>query len=426
MGNLQINKNKSKRKSKNKKKSKKSKLREIKTARPRASSKRTKRNKEANETLSKRSDYYNMLGIQSARRNTLSRTNSLPRISLRAAMGNMNESQDSLNLGSPKQHKYHNDSVENSGVFIPKRSPSSDRLMRFNSLAIHKTDENSKENIGRLNTVSTTFDKFVCDQQDEKNNEDDEVFDSFMIPEVEDFQMDYRNKILQNVSTDPDSMRQKYLNKLAQKKVWLVPREKPKAHQTITIFDWDDTILCTSYLNPNGYATNDPVPINVKPTLKKLETIAIELLLKAVEHGDVYIITNAAHGWVEFSSEKYLPKVYEILDKVTVVSARTKYECLLPGKTCQWKMHAFLDTTKKMEKHAVTNIIAIGDSNIEMEASKVLARKFPRALLKTVKLREEPSPDELVKQLVLVSNRMPNILTTVKNLTIRLERKEDS
>mmetsp|Transcript_28121 Transcript_28121/g.27926 ORF Transcript_28121/g.27926 Transcript_28121/m.27926 type:complete len:90 (+) Transcript_28121:1018-1287(+) len=89
-------------------------------------------------------------------------------------------------------------------------------------------------------------------------------------------------------------------------------------------------------------------------------------------------------------------------------------------------MHAFLDTTKKMEKHAVTNIIAIGDSNIEMEASKVLARKFPRALLKTVKLREEPSPDELVKQLVLVSNRMPNILTTVKNLTIRLERKEDS
>mmetsp|Transcript_28121 Transcript_28121/g.27925 ORF Transcript_28121/g.27925 Transcript_28121/m.27925 type:complete len:148 (+) Transcript_28121:544-987(+) len=147
-----------------------------------------------------------------------------------------------------------------------------------------------------------------------------------MIPEVEDFQMDYRNKILQNVSTDPDSMRQKYLNKLAQKKVWLVPREKPKAHQTITIFDWDDTILCTSYLNPNGYATNDPVPINVKPTLKKLETIAIELLLKAVEHGDVYIITNAAHGWVEFSSEKYLPKVYEILDKVTVVSARTKYE----------------------------------------------------------------------------------------------------
>lgn len=64
-----------------------------------------------------------------------------------------------------------------------------------------------------------------------------------MIPEVEDFQMDYRNKILQNVSTDPDSMRQKYLNKLVQKKVWLVPREKPKAHQTITIFDWDDTIL---------------------------------------------------------------------------------------------------------------------------------------------------------------------------------------
>lgn len=79
-------------------------------------------------------------------------------------------------------------------------------------------------------------------------------------------------------------------------------------------------------MNPNGYATNDPVPTNLLPTLKKLEAVGVELILKAVEHGDVYIITNAAHGWVEFSSEKYLPKVSEILEKVTVVSARTKYE----------------------------------------------------------------------------------------------------
>ncbi len=161
------------------------------------------------------------------------------------------------------------------------------------------------------------------------------------------------------------------------------------------------------------------------PILEKLQDVAIELLNQALEHGKVYIITNAAHGWVEFSSDKYLPKVHDMLDKVTVISARTKYEILYPGKSIQWKMYAFLDTMKNMEKHAVTNLIAIGDSNIEIEASKVLARKFPRAHLKTVKLREEPSPDELVKQLILVNNRMPNILTTVKNLTIRLERKED-
>lgn len=139
----------------------------------------------------------------------------------------------------------------------------------------------------------------------------------------------------------------------------------------------------------------------------------------------VYIITNAAEGWVEFSSQKYLPKVFKMLSKLKVVSARSKYEMFYPGKSSEWKIHAFLDTMAEMEKGAVTNLVAIGDSNIEMEASKHLAKKFPRALLKTVKLREVPSPEELIKQLMLINQRMSNICTSVKNLTIRLEKREE-
>jgi hypothetical protein len=39
----------------------------------------------------------------------------------------------------------------------------------------------------------------------------------------------------------------------------------------------------------------------------------------------------------------------------------------------------------------------LGDSNIEMDAAHHLATKFPKALIKTVKFRECPTPDELVK-----------------------------
>lgn len=143
--------------------------------------------------------------------------------------------------------------------------------------------------------------------------------------------------------------------------------------------------------------------------LLKLEKIVIEILQQALDHGKVFIITNAAAGWIEYSSKKYMPKVLNFLPKLNIISARSKYEMIYPGKSYQWKMHAFMETMQEMEMGAVTNLIAIGDSNIEIEASKNLAKNFPRALLKTVKLREVPSPEELIKQLILINNRMNNI-----------------
>ena len=41
-----------------------------------------------------------------------------------------------------------------------------------------------------------------------------------------------------------------------------------------------------------------------------------------MNYGDVYIITNAADGWVEFSAKKYMPKLTKLFDKVTIMSAR--------------------------------------------------------------------------------------------------------
>ncbi len=45
----------------------------------------------------------------------------------------------------------------------------------------------------------------------------------------------------------------------------------------------------------------------------------------------VFIITNAAEGWVEMSSERFLPKVYQQVNQgITIISARTKFEKLYP------------------------------------------------------------------------------------------------
>lgn len=92
-----------------------------------------------------------------------------------------------------------------------------------------------------------------------------------------------------------------------------------------------------------------------------------------------------------------MPSIVPILDKITIISARSKYEQHFPGEVTKWKLNAFLETQKDLNEAMITNIIALGDSMMEMDAAHNLALKFQKALIKTVKFREFPKPNELVK-----------------------------
>jgi hypothetical protein len=69
-------------------------------------------------------------------------------------------------------------------------------------------------------------------------------------------------------------MRRNYLSKLAYQKVWLTPMQKPKTHETAIIFDWDDTILCTSFINPSGYYQHVELNATIMGHIKLLEQTA--------------------------------------------------------------------------------------------------------------------------------------------------------
>ena len=53
-----------------------------------------------------------------------------------------------------------------------------------------------------------------------------------------------------------------------------------------------------------------------------------------------------------------------------------------------------------------------------------MASKFSEAFIKTIKFRDAPKLDELLKQLKLVSQQFGSIYSSIKNLTIRIERKK--
>ena len=142
-----------------------------------------------------------------------------------------------------------------------------------------------------------------------------------------------------------------------------------------------------------------------------------------MEKGQVYIITNAAPGWVEYSANTYYPKLNEIIKKVTIISARGLYEKAYPNNSKQWKIQTFLDIQKCMRLNLLTNFICIGDSNNEIEASQIFTNNFSEIFLKTIKFKENPKPDDLVKQLKLVIDQFNMIYSKPTNLTITVEKK---
>ena len=78
---------------------------------------------------------------------------------------------------------------------------------------------------------------------------------------------------------------------------------------------------------------------------------------------------------------------------------------------------------KELNSQIITNLVSLGDSNIEMDAVHVMGSEFAEALVKTIKFRETPTPEELAKQLELVHQKFEKIILNARNLKISLERK---
>jgi hypothetical protein len=194
-----------------------------------------------------------------------------------------------------------------------------------------------------------------------------------------------------------DDFRKSYLRKLSYSKVWVPQAQRPPKHQTVIIFDWDDTLLCTSYLNYRGDADLQPAVVR---HLEDIQRAGKKLLELAMSLGRTFIITNAMNGWVQYSAAKWIPEVLDVLQNqnLRVISARTNHEPQYPGEVGQWKIQAFLEVQRDLnsDSQIITNLISLGDSNFEIDAVHVMVKEFSQALVKTIKFRENPSPEELV------------------------------
>ena len=220
-------------------------------------------------------------------------------------------------------------------------------------------------------------------------------------------------------------LRNSYYTKLVLSEI-LTFQKIPKV-TNIFIFDWDDTLMCTSFVAPCGVLNIEDMKQNDKLNMKNLDQLVSALLIKSKEKGEVFIITNAAYGWVEFSSKKLYPLTYNILKRIKIISARGMCEKKYPGDYRQWKTQAFIETMKESSINLLktTNIISFGDSIIELEASHKLKDIFADGYIKTIKFKENPQPAELIKELKIINNQFDIILSNNRNLSIKVAKKKN-
>jgi len=174
---------------------------------------------------------------------------------------------------------------------------------------------------------------------------------------------------------------------------------------TVIFIDWDDTLLCSSYLSGQGYRLDSELESSsaIDRELKDLESSVVGLLRLAMTFGDVHVVTNAETGWVQLSAKKFLPGVMTVLDQVKVISARSTYEQMFPDQPVKWKFCAFQERLFADSK-SPKNVISFGDSHVEREAVRAVTRGLPSTKTKSVKFAEKPSMEQLRRQLELVTN----------------------
>jgi len=189
---------------------------------------------------------------------------------------------------------------------------------------------------------------------------------------------------------------------------------------TVIFVDWDDTLLCSSFLSGAGYRLDsemDSAPIDKE--LKELELSVIGLLKLAMTFGDVHVVTNAETGWVQLSAKKFLPGVVPLLDQVKVLSARSTYETMFPDSPVKWKFCAFQEKLFSGTK-SPKNVISFGDSHVEREAVRAVTRGLSNTKTKSVKFAEKPSMEQLRRQLELVTNCFQYIFGHEGDLDLQL------
>jgi hypothetical protein len=199
------------------------------------------------------------------------------------------------------------------------------------------------------------------------------------------------------------------------------------AEETVLIFDWDDTVLPSAWIQSQGLRLDEESKVSEsqREELSKAATAASETLRIAKQHGTVVFVTNAERGWIELSCQKFLPTLYPILENIKLLSARTTYETPALSNPQEWKLRAFDSEIRRIygqdtmfEPEMRKNVLSLGDSMHEREALHRATKDLPNCRAKSLKFCERPDISQLCKQHSLIATCFYRIVHHDGNLDL--------
>lgn len=197
------------------------------------------------------------------------------------------------------------------------------------------------------------------------------------------------------------------------------------AEETVLIFDWDDTVLPSSWVQEQGFRLDGDSYLTVQQQeeLQDLVRLAAETLSIAKQLGTVVMVTNSERGWIELSCQKFMPALIPLLENVKLLSARSVYERFDISSPLEWKLRAFESEIMRIfvpnrDDHKRKNILSLGDSAHEREALIHATANLPNCRIKSLKFCERPGLEQLRKQHMLVARCFRRIVHHDGNLDL--------
>ena len=200
-------------------------------------------------------------------------------------------------------------------------------------------------------------------------------------------------------------------------------------NRSLMIFDWDDTILPTSYLAKLGYKLDSPNPNPaVQQVLDEYSLLVNKTLSEASRRGHVMIVTNAETGWIQLTVEKFLPKSVATVGRFEHISARSMFEPTGILTPIAWKESAFKMVVQEYLRatpagnNRKCQVVSLGDSGHEREAILKVCQEYRNEVIcKSLKFMERPDLDSLRKQHVLIQECLGEILTHKDHLDLCIQ-----
>jgi hypothetical protein len=210
------------------------------------------------------------------------------------------------------------------------------------------------------------------------------------------------------------------------------------SEETLLIFDWDDTLLPTTWIEKQGLRLDGPMLTeDQEQELQCMAEQAKETLQAAKLLGEVILVTNAEHGWVELSCQKFMPGLCDSLQDVRIFSARSAYEHRGVAQPSEWKYLAFqhelarfcdkeqLSASGEADALEATarrrNVISIGDSPHEREALIRVTAHMPDSCVKAVKLMARPEVQQLCQEHQLIGGCFADLVNHEGNLDLAFD-----